>query len=63
MRKVELKSLAEYFGGRLPAGRIKDRDTRIAMLRADTVEELFAIFDIVEARYAHLPPSEIYVST
>ncbi|MBO4444051.1 MAG: tRNA dihydrouridine synthase DusB [Bacteroidaceae bacterium] len=39
------------------------RDTRIAMLRADTVEELFAIFDIVEARYAHLPPSEIYVST
>ena len=33
MKKVELKSLAEYFGGRLPAGRIKDRDTRIAIVR------------------------------
>ena len=33
MKKVELKSLAEYFGGRLPAGRIADRETRIAIVR------------------------------
>ena len=37
------------------------RDTRIAMLRADTVEELFGIFDDVEARYGHLAPEEIYL--
>ena len=37
------------------------RDTRIAMLRADTVEELFGIFDAVEARYGHLAPEEIYL--
>ena len=33
MKKVELKSLAEYFGGRLPAGKIADRDTRLAVVR------------------------------
>ena len=39
------------------------RDTRIAMLRADTVEELFRILDDVEASYGHLTDDEIYIST
>ena len=33
MKKIELKSLAEYFGSKLPAGRIKDRDVRLAIVR------------------------------
>ena len=39
------------------------RDTRIAMLRADTVEELFRILDAVEDTYGHLTDDEIYIST
>ena len=33
MKKIELKSMAEYFGKFLPAGHIKDRETRIAIVR------------------------------
>lgn len=33
MTKGEVKALAEYFGQRIPAGRIKERDTRIAIVR------------------------------
>ena len=32
MKKLELKSLAEYFGQFLPAGKIKDRETRLAVV-------------------------------
>lgn len=32
MKKFELKTLAEYFGNRLPAGKIKDRNTRLAIV-------------------------------
>ena len=32
MTKLELKSLAEYFGQFLPAGKIKDRETRLAVV-------------------------------
>ena len=33
MTKFELKSLAEYFGTKLPAGKIQNRDVRIAIVR------------------------------
>ena len=33
MKKIELRSLAEYFGAKLPAAKIKDRDVRIAIVR------------------------------
>ena len=33
MKKIEIKSLAEYFGAKLPASKIKDRDVRIAIVR------------------------------
>ena len=33
MKNIELKSLAEYFGTQLPAGKIADRETRIAIVR------------------------------
>jgi hypothetical protein len=33
MKKIELKNLAEYFGRRLPANRITERETRIAVVR------------------------------
>ena len=36
MTKIELKSLAEYFGGKLPAGKIKDREVRLAIVRLYT---------------------------
>ena len=32
MKKIELKSMAEYFGSFLPAGKIQNRDTRIAVV-------------------------------
>lgn len=32
MKKIELKSMAEYFGTFLPAGKIKNRETRLAIV-------------------------------
>jgi len=32
MKKIEVKSLAEYFGAKLPASKIKDRNTRIEIV-------------------------------
>ena len=32
MKKLELKSMAEYFGTYLPAGKIKNRETRISIV-------------------------------
>ena len=32
MKKIELKSLTEYFGNFLPAGKIQNRETRIAIV-------------------------------
>lgn len=33
MKKIELHNLAEYFGKSLPAGKIKDREIRLAIIR------------------------------
>ena len=32
MKKIELKSMAEYFGNFLPAGKIQNRDARLAVV-------------------------------
>ncbi len=32
MKKLELKTLADFFGAKLPAGKIKDRETRLAIV-------------------------------
>ena len=33
MKKIEIRSLADYFGVRLPASKIKNRDVRISIVR------------------------------
>lgn len=51
MKKIELKSMAEYFGTFLPAGKIKDREARLAvvMLYGSIAKTAKEIGDEVEA--------------
>jgi hypothetical protein len=51
MKKSELKTLAEYFGSQLPAGRIKDRETRLAIIRlyASLASAYKGVADEIEA--------------
>lgn len=51
MKKLELKSLAEYFGNFLPAGKIKDRETRIAIVRlyGSLAKANMGVIDEIEA--------------
>ena len=51
MKKIELKSMAEYFGNFIPAGKIQNRDARLAvvMLYGSLAKPAKEIGDEVEA--------------
>ena len=56
MKKIELKSMAEYFGNFLPAGKIQNRDARLAvvMLYGSLAKPAKEIGDEIEAVRAAL---------